>query len=286
MKPTHIAVATDFSDTARHAVEVARRLASHEGARVSLIHVFDPAPLAPAVAYPLQVWTGSELEREMRARALETLERIRREVLGDLPDVGLVALHHASPVGAICDHAETQGVDLIVSGTRGHGGIDHLLLGSVAERLIRHAPCSVLTVRTGGDVAQFPHHLLVATDLSPAAEVAVDQAAELARRFASRVTLCHVRPDAASWRGGRNGDEAAQRRALDALASRFDQGAAVALVTGDDPAEILADLARERDADLLVVGSHGRTGLARMLIGSVAERAARLAPRAVLVTRR
>src|SRR5690606_33884804 len=109
--------------------------------------------------------------------ALEMLEATRRDRLAALPDVGLVALHHASPVSAICDHAETQGVDLIVAGTHGRRGLDRLLLGSVAERLIRHAPCAVLTVRAELDVEAFPRHLLVCTDLSAAAEAAVDDAA-------------------------------------------------------------------------------------------------------------
>jgi nucleotide-binding universal stress UspA family protein len=181
-----------------------------------------------------------------------------------------------------------------VTGTHGHKGLDHLLLGSVAERVIRHAPCSVLTVRRGLDVERFPAHLLVCTDFSAAAEPALDEAAFLARRFAARVTLCHVydqapsplRRQARELRGLDDLDVAAAlRQALERLGERFDGEVHHAILSGDDPAQVIAEQAGTSDADLVVVATHGRTGLSRMIIGSVAEKVARLAGRAVWIAR-
>jgi universal stress protein A len=117
-----IAVATDFSETAESAAAVAREYARAFGARVHLLHV---------------TWAGEEQPR-----------RRLTEMAADFgPEVGVVtALEFGSPAAHIVDYARRHGIDLIVLGTHGRTGISRALVGSVAERVVRTAPCPVLTV--------------------------------------------------------------------------------------------------------------------------------------------
>src|SRR5690606_8535908 len=117
----------------------------------------------------------------------EALESVRQTLLVDLPDVELVTLQHPNPAAALTDFAAKQGVDLLVVGTHGRQGVEHVLMGSVAERVVRHAPCSVLCIGAPPRLETFPRSLLVCTDFSPASEPALVQGAALAATFDAEV---------------------------------------------------------------------------------------------------
>lgn len=144
--PTHILVATDFSEASRPALVIAAAQAQAAGSKVSLVHVFDPTPMIPPAAVPAPRKMEESVAKEFEERVIEELKRIRKERLGGVGDVEVVALRHANAAFAICDYANTHKVDLIVLGTHGRTGLRHLLIGSVAERVVRHAHCAVLTV--------------------------------------------------------------------------------------------------------------------------------------------
>jgi universal stress protein A len=144
--PTHILVATDFSEASASALTVAAAQAKAAGSKLSLIHVYDPSPMVPPAAIPAPRKMEESIANEMGERVQAELERVRKEHLGDVPDVSIVAQRHANAAYAVCDYAESHGVDLIVLGTHGRTGLSHLLIGSVAERVVRHARCPVLTV--------------------------------------------------------------------------------------------------------------------------------------------
>lgn len=146
--PRHILVATDFSDASHPALEAAAAQARSAGSKVSLVHVFDPTPMIPPAAIPAPRKMEESIAREMEERVVEELSVVRKQVFADVPDVSEVPLRHANAAFAICQYAEKNGVDLIVLGTHGRTGLSHLLIGSVAERVVRHARVPVLTVPT------------------------------------------------------------------------------------------------------------------------------------------
>jgi nucleotide-binding universal stress UspA family protein len=145
---THILVPTDFSDASELAVDAAAMLARELGAKITVVHVHDPDALrAPAtIAWsPAEVKNLSdEIERSIDA----SFAILKEQRLKGIPDVDSVIVHDASASRAICDLAENLGTDLIVISTHGRTGLKHLLIGSVAERVVRHATCPVLTLRS------------------------------------------------------------------------------------------------------------------------------------------
>lgn len=142
-----ILVATDFSAPSEKAVDEAVSLAKLLGAELHLFHAVEiPVP----VVTPYEVAVPADLiaqTREAAAARLKTLEE-------RLASSGLSVKAHLSesPAASGISHAaEELGADLVVMGTRGNTGLKHVLLGSVAERTMRHAPCSVLAVKHPDD---------------------------------------------------------------------------------------------------------------------------------------
>jgi universal stress protein A len=137
----HILAPTDFSASAIQAVTAAFELAQTFGAKLSLLHVIEVPAYAIEVALPLEA-----LERDARrelALLLPEAEAAHMDVTR-LVDVGV-------PYQKIVETATAEQVDLIVMATHGRTGLSHLVLGSVAERMVRLAPCPVLTIRPLGD---------------------------------------------------------------------------------------------------------------------------------------
>jgi nucleotide-binding universal stress UspA family protein len=143
MKIETILVAVDFSEHANAALASTREFAKLLGAKVHVVHAFEI--ITPLVS-PHQVEIPDSYILESRGVATEKLN----EAIESLRSEGVDAIPHITdapaPIG-IVRVAEEVGADLIVMGTRGMTGVKHLLLGSVAERTLRLAPCSVLTIK-------------------------------------------------------------------------------------------------------------------------------------------
>lgn len=143
-----IVVPTDFSEDAEKALATAVELAKQLDGRVVLVHA---PPTAVAPAYPgfaAGAIIPDSYYNEMRAEARGHVERVAKEAAGGGVDVSGRILS-GPPSDAIVALADELGADLIVMGTRGLTGLKHVLLGSVAERVVRTAPCPVLTVKKG-----------------------------------------------------------------------------------------------------------------------------------------
>ncbi|MEO6812057.1 MAG: universal stress protein [Isosphaeraceae bacterium] len=136
---------TDFSHHAEVAVRYACGLAERLGATLHLLHVLsDIVPISPdpmlASSFPPEYYTESEAEsHEALAHVLDEIE-VR-------PQAVEVAVRWGDAVDAIVDYTAKQGIDLIVIATHGRTGLSRVLLGSVADRIVREAPCPVLTIR-------------------------------------------------------------------------------------------------------------------------------------------
>lgn len=133
---------TDFSEPARHAQGYAKTLAEKFGAELHVIHVV-PEVIMPATD-SIAVWTLPE--GSMKAQ-VESAERQLASVAGD---AAIRTVTVGFPVEEIMKYAKEHSIDLLVVGTHGHTGLSHLLLGSVAEKLVRLASCPVLTVHPTG----------------------------------------------------------------------------------------------------------------------------------------
>jgi nucleotide-binding universal stress UspA family protein len=144
IKITNVLVATDFSDTSASALNYGRELARTFGATLHVLHVVEDALM----------WAGSEaagvdfvqLQAELGAAAREKLDRIvTTEDRAQLKAVTAVRTA-SSPAFEIARYAKAEGIDIILMGTHGRGIMGHLLMGNVAEKVVRIAPCPVLTV--------------------------------------------------------------------------------------------------------------------------------------------
>jgi nucleotide-binding universal stress UspA family protein len=140
-----ILVAIDFSSASREALASARALAGRFGARLNLLYAIEP-PTLPQWGYAHLALREAKLRREAQTR-LQKLAHEPGLALQSLPTIEVRT--GSSAESAICDAASERKADLIVIGTHGADRVRHALIGSTAERVVRHAPCPVLVVREG-----------------------------------------------------------------------------------------------------------------------------------------
>ncbi len=284
----HVLIATDFSEAATRAVRVGADLAQRFAARVTLLHAYDSI-LFERVVVPLSIGR-EDLQRQLADAARVELERIATAELADAESIDCVAVASDSPSRAIFEHAEAHGVDLCVIGTHGRSGLTRLLAGSIAESVVRNARCDVLTVRNAPKTWP-PKHIVAATDLSDASRPAVARAVELGRALEAQVELLHVYDETlpiATDDGRFERVEHAHARLLaetKQAAEAYAPAPTPVVLRGKPPSRVVCEHAESLGADLVVVGTHGRTGLSQLFIGSEAQRIVRVAPSAALIVR-
>ncbi|MFC7096587.1 universal stress protein [Halobaculum marinum] len=287
---TDIVVATDGSDLGDRAVDTAFALSTALGARVHPCTVVDPFSTRQRV---------SDL-RSHRTEANDLVDRLATRAKREGLDADPVVREGRPHEELLALVAETD-ADLIVVGTHGRGGARRALLGSVTEKLIRTADCPVLV--THGADPEPPSwgsdsRLLVATDGSDAAAPAERVGVDLAAALGAHLTAVSAVDEAAALSavaGGALSQDtiAAVRRSLGERADDAIKGvltrATDAGVDADsevlmgEPSAAVRDYSSDIGADLIVVGTHGRGGIRRVVLGSVAERVIRGADRPVLV---
>jgi len=144
MKLKSILVPTDFSSSAGKALHYALSFAEQFGATITLLHVVEPAVYPTELGYiPVEI---DALYKTMNTSARERLAKFATEQVPP-PFRASTLVRVGTPYHEITTAAKELGVDLIVIATHGYTGLKHVLLGSTAERVVRHAPCPVLTVR-------------------------------------------------------------------------------------------------------------------------------------------
>jgi nucleotide-binding universal stress UspA family protein len=139
-------VATDFSEPSDVALAYGRELARSFGAKLVVLHVVENI-MTRAFGPDGYTITNPDLQRDLEASADKQVNALLSEEDRQALRAEAVVISSNTPAFAITDYAHTTGIDLIVIGTHGRGAVAHLLMGSVAERVVRTAPCPVLTVR-------------------------------------------------------------------------------------------------------------------------------------------
>ena len=282
--PTKILLATDGSEEADLAARTAAVLADKTDSELHVVHVL---VLPPETLHdPFGTAAREEFERRGRARLDELVGRI--EASGGA--VGGAHFRVGSPGAEIVAQAEEVGAGLVALGSRGLGAMRRALLGSVSDSVVRHAPCPVLVVR--GEPLAFPTKILLATDGSEEAKLAATTSATLAGGTDSELHVVTVgsfvptvfaateeEPARMAREAHRTLDE--QVGLIEAAGGRVAQ---THLTLGGAAEEIVA-LAEDVGAGLIAMGSRGRGGIRRALMGSVSERVVRHAHCPVLVVR-
>jgi nucleotide-binding universal stress UspA family protein len=140
----HLLVPTDFSEASRAAVTYGLAFAETFGGTLHVLHVLETVTGADPLA--LEIPERSTVERAIEASAWDQLRRVLTS--GEQARVTVeLWIEWGRPVDEIVRYAKEHAIDLIAMGTHGRGGVERLLLGSVAEHVVRHAPCPVLTAR-------------------------------------------------------------------------------------------------------------------------------------------
>jgi len=307
-----ILVPLDGSAFGEQALAYAVPIARAAGARLHLIHVHRPAALET-----LGGLSPAETERDTMVLRAEGryLDRVAESISEAAGGRVTASLIEGRVAEALQSTGEAEGVDLIVLATHGYGGLDRAWLGSTADRLIRSAVSPVLAVRPrndragheqAGPSAAFPfRRVLVPLDGSQLAERILGPATELARLGGSSLRLLRVisprmlLDEVASVAGlpdTRNGighlaDVA--RDYLEGIASRLGpdpatgpyRGVTVEYEVIENPRPAIAITDATEPGDLVALSTHGRVGLPRLLLGSIADKVLRSAPCPILIMR-
>lgn len=282
----------DFSPRSRRAAQYAAALAQKFEADLELVFALEPLPADSMLEQPRRTHGNTEL-----ARRAETM--LRELAQTEIPSGVRVTTHvlRGKAAAEIIATAQQRQSDLIVLSTHGYSGVQRLLLGSTAEQVIRHAPCAVLTLR---DRPQSPastriRRILAPVDFSPPSREALRYAVEFAGAFDADLTVFHAvlslpppRRLAAFARGLEVEALKQAREDLAALVKAEVRGAipVSTKIAAGIPRDAIVRVAGRLKADLIIVATHGRTGLERWMMGSTAERVVRHAPCPVLVMRR
>lgn len=301
-----ILLATDGSDSARQAADFLIRFPLPRESSVTVLTVIEEGMFSEGELYGLDEDQDRQL-RETQKTIQEDSEQLvttEAERLRAAGWAGATEVRSGDPAEEIIRAAEELQPDLIAMGTYGVSGIKHFLIGSVSDRVLEHACCSVLVVKpspklspaAGTDAAALPWRILLAFDDSEpsrkaaalCASLPLDEQAEV--RAISVMPMVHMyRQDirqhlSTIWQQKKHALEAALEDAVSTLRWSTPHVSSE-LREAADVAEEILDVAKDSGSDLVVLGYKGRKAIKRFLIGSITSRVAHHAPCSVLAVR-
>jgi nucleotide-binding universal stress UspA family protein len=285
--PTRILLATDGSEDADLALRTAVDVAEKTGSELHVVHAWHSVP-----STRFEPYIRAQLKKEAQELLAEQVGYIKAK--GD--DAARAHLMEGPAADEIVDLAEELGADLVVIGSQGMGSVGSLLVGSVSEGVVHHAPCPVLVVR-GGQEAWPPQRIVIGDDGSEPAKKAGELGAVIAKLFGTDTVLvrAHENPfePITGWstKNRRELDEALLReeRALEERAKELQAIAGSQLesrLIETEPTLAMLLVAEEEDEPektLLAVGSRGFDAAKRVMLGSVSTKILRVARGPVLI---
>lgn len=291
---------TDFSICASQALDHALFLAKRFGAQLHMVHAIvlhQEDPYNPAHQFP----DAGDLHEKMGRLARERMGIDLRESSesDETIDILMEELRGYSVADLILEYAHSRDIDLIVMGTHGRRGIHYMFLGSVAQEIVREAPCPVYTIRES-ETPREPRKtetILSPVDFSDHSRAALSIAREAAELYDAKLQILHVVERVlypSFYEPGMYADPTLRPDFIDLAQKELRQFFGTApgpdvtaefhVAHGHVVHEILEHATSNRD-DLIVIATHGLTGLKHLLLGSVAEKVIRSAPCPVLTVK-
>jgi nucleotide-binding universal stress UspA family protein len=261
-----ILVAIDGSDSSMHALRESLSLASEEGSRIAVVSVSRQfvGNISAALKNPF---------RAAHSKAKEMAKSSRVSITTIITTIS----EEGEPYERILDVAETEDCDLIVVGTKGLSGLERVLVGSVAGAVIGHSHKDVLVIPAKSQIGW--KRILVTTDGSKFSRAAVERAINYAKKYGSELTAVVV-VDAPAELSGVSPAAVEDmirkaKRYVEEVKSQADSAGLKTetfVLEGEEAYRKITDFATAHNINIIVMGSHGRKGLSKLLVGSVAEK--------------
>ena len=279
-----ILAATDFSEYSKTALNICLGVYRCMKTKLYVLHTIEKIPQDYR-----HLPSGTALADMKRKLEVDAIEKIKAMIPEDIVEKGdiIPVVRFGKPFLEIIQVAKENSVDLLVIGTHGRAGVDRVILGSVAERIVRKAPCPVMVIK-GRKFTGFKR-IIVPIDFSDCSRKALEYAIATAGAHKSRLTILHVYEESfiEPYVNAANSEEEAGEimkeiervnetkydeflKTIDLRGVEYDK----LLIKGIPETEIV-ETATEQQADLVVMGTHGRAGLKHILIGSTAEEVVR-----------
>ncbi len=293
MRPSRVLFPTDFSETSEHALQHALEIAKKFDSRIAILHVrtlFSDDPNQPEFQLLDQGKYESYVEDQLA---------VMTEGVGSTHRVETFLTRNLSAASGILEFVEDHDIGMVVMGTHGRSGLSRFFLGSVAEKVVRHSTVPVMTVGHGrSDYRNHPayNRILAAFDFSEISKNAVREGYEFAQAYGAEFEVLYVveqpipPPLDEIWQASVRSElpevlSAARdslernlgREGLDHLKLEVRVGDADGKAEGE-----IVRYARDNQTDLIIMGTHGLSGIDHALLGSTTERVVRTAPCPVL----
>lgn len=293
---THILLPTDFSPSSTPAFRYAVEWAKVFEAQLTILHVHSLQP-----GLDIDAGVAQQFLDEQRKAAREELGTLVAEARQQVPNASMELLA-GLPSECICEVAREKKCDLIMMGTHGWTGFNRVLFGSVAERVIQRAPCPVLSIphRESVDISAMhalqilPRQIVLPLEFSDCSMDAYEYAVQIAKWFDVPLTLVHaIEPLSYSLDftlthplQEKTNREKVEMRLSDLTAVLLEQGLSARYELLDKPTvDGILETSATQQADLIIMGSHGRKGLTRMILGSTASKVLEQSPYPVLTVK-
>ncbi len=270
LKLERLLVATDRSLFSEGAITAAIAFAKNCSSKLFIMTVVEKNPEYETA--------GADLLQKETQEAARYLASIKVRALETIPSCETILRRGDSASRLIVEEAAQKEIDMIAVGRQGRSGLERVLLGRAAAKIIGHAPCKVLVVSQAAGIGF--KNILVATDGSEHARTAGTEAIEIAKRCGSRLIVVSVVPSE---------DQKEKARADAGDIAHAAQQAGIHTETMSlvgKPHEVIVETAKDKGVDLIVMGAYGNTGLKRLLMGSTTEKVVELAGCAVLVAKK
>ncbi len=279
-----ILVATDFSEFSKAAFDICLGTSRCMKTELYILHTIEKFP------HDYRHLLSSNIHDDMKQKLeKEAVDKIMAMIPDELLNSeGIVPIvRFGKPFLEIINVAKEKNVDLLAIGTHGRGGMDRLILGSVAERIVRKADCPVMVIRSRKYIGF--KRIGVPIDFSDCSRIALEYAVATARAHKSKLTILHVYEDAyiEPYINAANSENEANKiiREIELVnENKYDEFLKTVdlseveyekLLIKGIPETDIVETAMEQQANLVLMGTHGRTGIKHILIGSTAEEVVR-----------
>ncbi len=277
-----ILVAVDGSPTSLHALEESFKLARNEGSWITVVSVIPPYTGDLDLVAVGDVMAAMRRPCDEALRKAQELAEKQRALIKTVCEEG-------EPHDRIIDLAQAENCDLIVIGRRGLRRLERVLVGSVTARVIGYSPIDVLVVTRDTTVGF--KKVLIATDGSRYSELAKKRAIDFAGSYGGELVAVSAVdvPSELYAESPKTVEELVKKARSYVEAIKKEAGQAgiktETIVREGEAYRVITDMARETGSNIIVMGSHGRTGLKRLLMGSVTEKVIGHTPCPVLVVK-